>query len=80
MKRQQSGIIANISFVSARRGKVDRTLSSVPFATAKSGVLGLTKNLAGELSLHSIRVSACVLSLDLKRMLKEHKNDRTVGR
>jgi len=54
MKAQKSGVILNISTASARTGMVNRA----PYVASKSGVLGLTYNLARELGPFNIRCNA----------------------
>jgi 3-oxoacyl-[acyl-carrier protein] reductase len=51
---QRRGSIINISSITG----VEGTAGSVPYASAKAGVLGLTKSLAKELAPHAINVNA----------------------
>lgn len=54
MKAQGSGVIINISSMTARLGLPLR----LPYAVSKAGVLSLTQNLARELGAFNIRVNA----------------------
>lgn len=65
MKQGKSGSIVNISSTAGLMGYPLRT----PYATAKWGLIGLTKSLAMELGPHGIRVNAiCPGSVDGPRM------------
>ena len=54
MKAQGSGLIVNLSSTAGQMGYPNRS----PYATAKWGVIGLTKTLAMELGPYGIRVNA----------------------
>jgi NAD(P)-dependent dehydrogenase (short-subunit alcohol dehydrogenase family) len=54
MKRQGGGSIVNIASVTGKRPLAQRT----PYATAKMGVIGLTRTLAAEVGPWKIRVNA----------------------
>src|SRR5919197_2619093 len=67
MKRQRSGKIVNISSI-AGRGK--SPTSSSAYATAKGGIIALTRKLSLELGPHGINVNAIAPSLTLSPRLK----------
>ncbi len=65
MKAQGSGLIVNLSSTAGLFGFARRS----PYATAKWGVIGLTKTMASELGPHGIRVNAiCPGSVEGERM------------
>jgi NAD(P)-dependent dehydrogenase (short-subunit alcohol dehydrogenase family) len=55
MRRQGGGRIVNLSSVVGRSGAV---LTAAPYAAAKAGIIGLTRQLAGEWAPHGITVNA----------------------
>ena len=67
MKRQRSGKIVNLSSI-AGRGK--SPTSSSAYATAKGGIIALTKKLSLELGPYNINVNAIAPSLTLSPRLK----------
>ncbi|MGH7353547.1 MAG: SDR family NAD(P)-dependent oxidoreductase [Candidatus Rokuibacteriota bacterium] len=67
MKRRRSGKIVNISSI-AGRGK--SASSSSAYATAKGGIIALTRKLAFELGPHGITVNAIAPSLTLSPRLR----------
>jgi len=72
MKQAKSGSIVNISSTAGLMGYPLRT----PYATAKWGVIGLTKSLAMELGPQGIRVNAiCPGSVDGPRMDRVISNE-----
>jgi NAD(P)-dependent dehydrogenase (short-subunit alcohol dehydrogenase family) len=77
MKEAKSGCIVNISSTAGLMGYPLRT----PYATAKWGVIGLTKSLAMELGPRGIRVNAiCPGSVDGLRMDRVIANEaKAVG-
>ena len=58
MMRQRSGRIVNFSSSAGRRGVQPGGGSSGPYAVAKAGVIGLTKQLALELAPYGVNVNA----------------------
>jgi NAD(P)-dependent dehydrogenase (short-subunit alcohol dehydrogenase family) len=74
MKRQGSGKIVNLASV-AGRGISDT--SSSAYATAKGGIIALTKKLGRELGPSGITVNAIAPSLTLTERLRPHWDRRT---
>ena len=72
MKKQASGAIVNLSSTAGLYGFPART----PYATAKWGIIGLTKSLAMEVGGYGIRVNAiCPGSVSGPRMERVIKSD-----
>jgi NAD(P)-dependent dehydrogenase (short-subunit alcohol dehydrogenase family) len=69
MKRQRSGKIVNLSSIAGRG--VSRTSSSA-YATAKGGIIALTRKLSLELGPYGITVNAIAPSLTLSERLLPH--------
>ncbi|MBI3127748.1 MAG: SDR family oxidoreductase [Candidatus Tectomicrobia bacterium] len=73
MKRQGYGRIVNISSQAGREGVLE---TSLPYSSAKAGVLGLTRRLAVELAPHGVTVNAVAPGLVLSPRVAELHKDR----
>lgn len=73
MKRQRSGKIVNISSIAGRG--LSRESSSA-YATAKGGIIALTRKLAFELGPHGIAVNAIAPSLTLSERIRPRWEQR----
>jgi len=69
MKRQRSGKIINLSSIAGRG--VSRSSSSA-YATAKGGIIALTRKLSLELGPHGINVNAIAPSITLSERIRPH--------
>src|SRR5215510_11259254 len=74
MKRQRSGKIVNVSSI-AGRGLSQS--SSAAYATAKGGIIALTRKLAFELGPHGVTVNAIAPSLTLSERIRPHWERRS---
>jgi len=74
MKRQQSGKIVNLASIAGRG--LSRSSSSA-YATAKGGIIALTRKLSLELGPHGITVNAIAPSLTLSERLLPHWERRS---
>jgi NAD(P)-dependent dehydrogenase (short-subunit alcohol dehydrogenase family) len=72
MIRQKSGSIINVS---SENGQVGFRAGMAPYATAKIGVIGLTRSLAVEWGAHGIRVNA-VLPGNMQEGMMQDLQDR----
>ena len=76
MKRQESGKIVNLSSIAGRG--LSRA-SSTAYATAKGGIIALTRKLSLELGPHGITVNAIAPSLTLSERIRPHWERRRRG-
>jgi NAD(P)-dependent dehydrogenase (short-subunit alcohol dehydrogenase family) len=74
MKRQGAGKIVNLSSI-AGRGRSQS--SSSAYATAKGGIIALTRKLGFELGPHGITVNAIAPSLTLSERIRPHWDRRS---
>src|SRR5215470_1474399 len=74
MKRQRSGKIVNISSIAGRGLSLS---SSSAYATAKGGIIALTRKLSLELGPFGITVNAIAPSLTLTERIRPHWNQRS---
>ena len=67
MKRQKRGTIVNMS---SQAGRSKSEIGNLPYACAKAGVLGFTRQLANELAPFGIRVNAVAPGLTLSERVE----------
>ncbi len=75
MRMQKSGSIVNVSSIAGRHRSI---VSGVHYVSSKSGLIGLTKQLAFENSDYNIRVNVVCPSQTLTEMLKKTMNQKEV--
>jgi len=68
MRKAKKGAIVNISSIHARMSYPQY----FPYAAAKSGIIGLTRNLALDEGIHNIRVNAVLPGFTLTPLIEEH--------
>ncbi len=71
MVKQPSGVIVNISSISALSGNVGQT----NYSAAKAGLIGFTKSLAQELARRNIRVNAVAPGIIKTEMVRDLPKD-----
>src|SRR5215470_7169002 len=79
MRRQGRGRIVNIASIAGKEGNA----TLVPYSTAKSGVIGLTKALAKEVASQGILVNAvapAVIGTDLLRQMERSTVDMLIAK
>jgi len=74
MKGQNSGKIVNLASIAGRGMSVS---SGAAYATAKGGIIALTRKLSFELGPHSVNVNAIAPSLTLTERITPHWNQRS---
>jgi NAD(P)-dependent dehydrogenase (short-subunit alcohol dehydrogenase family) len=74
MKRQKSGKIVNLASIAGRGMSV---ASGAAYATAKGGIIALTRKLAFELGPFGININAIAPSLTLTERIRPHWNQRS---
>lgn len=67
MKRQGRGTIVNLS---SQAGRSKSEIGNLPYACAKAGVLGFTRQLANELAPFGVRVNAVAPGLTLSERVE----------
>jgi len=75
MKRQNYGRIVNVSSIAGRNKSI---VSGVHYTSSKYGIIGLTKQLANEVSKHNILVNCVCPSQTMTEMLKESMSEEAI--
>jgi NAD(P)-dependent dehydrogenase (short-subunit alcohol dehydrogenase family) len=76
MKRQKYGRIVNVSSIAGRNKSI---VSGVHYTSSKYGIIGLTKQLANEVSKHNILVNCVCPSQTMTEMLKESMSEEAIA-
>jgi NAD(P)-dependent dehydrogenase (short-subunit alcohol dehydrogenase family) len=74
MKRQKSGKIVNLASIAGRGMSI---ASGAAYATAKGGIIALTRKLSFELGPFGININAIAPSLTLTERIRPHWNQRS---
>lgn len=75
MKRQRFGRIVNVSSIAGRNKSV---VSGIHYTSSKYGIIGLTKQLANEVSKYNILVNCVCPSQTMTGMLQESMSDEEI--
>lgn len=75
MKKQGHGRIVNVSSIAGRNKSV---VSGVHYTSSKYGIIGLTKQLANEVSQHNILVNCVCPSQTMTEMLEESMTEEQI--
>ena len=76
MKQQKYGRIVNVSSIAGRNKSI---VSGVHYTSSKYGIIGLTKQLANEVSKYNILVNCICPSQTMTEMLKESMTEEAVS-
>lgn len=76
MKKQNYGRIVNVSSIAGRNKSI---VSGVHYTSSKYGIIGLTKQLANEVSKHNILVNCVCPSQTMTEMLKESMSEEAIA-
>lgn len=76
MKRQNYGRIVNVSSIAGRNKSI---VSGVHYTSSKYGIIGLTKQLANEVSKYNILVNCVCPSQTMTEMLKESMSEEAIA-
>jgi len=76
MKKQNYGRIVNVSSIAGRNKSI---VSGVHYTSSKYGIIGLTKQLANEVSKHNILVNCVCPSQTMTEMLSESMSEEAIA-
>ena len=76
MKKQNYGRIVNVSSIAGRNKSI---VSGVHYTSSKYGIIGLTKQLANEVSKHNILVNCVCPSQTMTEMLEESMSKEAIA-